>query len=165
MNDYMRKRLELINAGRPSPPKKKYVIPKKSAKRIEKEKTEREERGDNDSDLQKFFRSKMKLMRGKCMETGAATNTKIYSEAIKSICHILPKSKFKSVATHPVNWMEYSWDFHHKFDNMLSWGDKLELKSWPIIEERIMMMSPNIAKEELRYLPDFLRDKIETQLF
>src|SRR3972149_8316442 len=38
LSEYQKNRLAYINDGRPLPPKKKYVIPKKSAKRIQKEK-------------------------------------------------------------------------------------------------------------------------------
>lgn len=38
LTEYQKNRMEHINNGRPLPPKKKYIIPKKTAKRIEKEK-------------------------------------------------------------------------------------------------------------------------------
>jgi hypothetical protein len=45
MNEYLKKRQELILQGRPLPEKKKYTIPKKSEKRKQKEAEERILRG------------------------------------------------------------------------------------------------------------------------
>lgn len=143
-------------AALPKPPKQ-YSIPKKSAKKIEKEKAEREARGDNDTDLQRFFKSAMKRMAGVCAETGLKTETKIYKYAIMSICHILPRSKCPSVATHPCIWMEFDVGFHVKFDAM-SWEEREKLGCWPIIREKLIMVYPNLDPSEHRHFPQSVLD-------
>ena len=47
MSDYLKKRQDFINAGRPLAEKKKYVIPKVSEKRKAKEKAEKGLKGDS----------------------------------------------------------------------------------------------------------------------
>lgn len=139
--------------------KKKYYLPKKSAKKLAQEKAEKDENGD--TELQKWFRARMKHMTGKCSHYGCTNhiNTKVYREAIKSICHILPKREtmFPSVRTHPLNFIELCWQHHHEFDNT-TWGEKLELPYWNKIEERLVMMFPDIDEKEKRLLPQFFLD-------
>ena len=135
--------------------KKTYRIPKKSVKKLAQEKKEKEDRGGEDTELQKFFKKAMKHMEGKCEECGARTETKKYEYAIRSICHILAKRKSvcPSVAYHPLNWIELCEDHHHKFDNS-SWEDIGKWKSWWIIRNRLIMMHPDIAASEMRHFPE-----------
>jgi hypothetical protein len=150
---YMEFRRNHINSGRPLPEKKRYSIPKVSKKRQEKIDKEKQERGDDDTELQRFFKSAIRRMTGYCAETGLKTETKIYQYAVMSIAHLLPKAKCKSVATHPCNWIELNVDFHHKFDAM-SWEEREKLGCWPEIRDRLIMVYPNLAKEEQRHFPE-----------
>lgn len=138
-------------AGLPKPPKQ-YTIPKKSKKKLEQEAKEKEERGGGDTELQRFFKSAMRRMSGFCAETGLKTETKIYKYAICSICHILPRSKCPSVATHPCIWIELDVGFHVKFDAM-SWEEREKLGCWPIIRDKLIMVYPDLAPEERRHFP------------
>lgn len=147
-----------------SPPlsfkKERKPIAKKSKKKIEEEKKEKEERGVEETELTKFFRICVKMMTGRCMETGLVTETKIFKYAVMSIAHILPKSKCPSVALHPCNWIELNVDFHVKFDAM-SWDERERLGCWPVIRERLIMVWPDLAEGERRHFPDKLRTWIE----
>lgn len=147
------------NAGLPKE-KKVYRIPKKSAKRIKQEAEEKELRGDNDTELQKFFKSAMKRMTGYCSETGLKTETKIYRYAINSICHILPRQKCKSVATHPCNWMEFDPGFHVKFDAM-SWEERERLGCWSVIRDKLILVWPDLDKSEHRHFPQSVIDYMD----
>lgn len=152
MSDYLNKRRQWILDGKPEEKKKPKPIPKKSAKKIEAEKKEREERGGEDTDLVKWFKLQMKQMPPTCEETGLRIETKIYQYAIMSICHILPKASCKSVALHPLNRMFFIPDFHHKFDNM-SWEEKEKLGCWPEIRDRLIMIYPDLHPSEKRFFP------------
>lgn len=153
MSDYLKKRQDFINAGRPLPQKKTYQIPKVSEKRKKKLEEERVARGGDDTELQKFFKSAIKRFTGYCMETGLKTETKIYQYAVMSVAHILPKASCKSVALHPCNWIELNVDFHHKFDAM-SWEEREKMGCWPEIRDRLIMVYPDLAEDEKRHFPE-----------
>ena len=145
--------------GKTAKEKKRYTIPKKSQKKIASEKAEREARGDNDTELQRFFKSAVKRMTGRCAETGLETETKIFQYAVMSIAHILPKASCKSVATHPCNWMEFDADFHNKFDSM-SWEEREKLKCWSEIRDKLIFVYPDLAGDEKRHFPQSVLDYI-----
>ena len=160
MSDYLKKRQEYILSGRPIKPKDKKPIAKKSAKRLEKEKKEAKERGDGDTEKQKWFRARIRQMTGFCAETGLKTETKIYRYAIMSICHILSQEHCPSVKLHPANWIELNCDFHHKFDAM-SWEEREQLGCWPIIQERLIHVYDHLDPSERRHFPDSVLKYIE----
>lgn len=140
--------------------KKKYVIPKVSKKRAAKIAEEKKERGDDDTEKQKWFRNRIKQMTGYCAETGLKTETKIYQYAIMSICHILAQRLCPSVALHPWNFIELNVDFHFKFDQM-SWEEKEKLGCWPIIKERLIAIYPSLDPMEHRHFPESVLKKID----
>jgi len=156
---YLEERRKFIEAGRPLKQKIKKPIAKMSAKRIEKEKAEKEARGENDTELQRWFKMQMKYM-NVCEETGMKLETKTYRYAIMSICHILPKSKCKSVATHPLNRVFLLPDLHAKFDAM-SWEEREQMGCWPVIQERLIMVYPDLAEDEKRHFPESVLRFIE----
>ena len=149
-----------VDADKPKD-KKSYHIPQKSKKRLAKEKAERDARGDNDTELQKWFKGRMKYMTGFCAECGAITETKNYALAIRSICHILPKNDngFPSVKFHPFNWIELCWGCHSTFDNFLGWEQKMGMRAWPIIEERILGMEASLTELGVGKLPKTITDR------
>ena len=132
--------------------KERKPIPKKSAKKIAEEKKEREQRGGEDTELVKWYKRQMKFM-NVCEETGMKVETHIYRYAIMSICHLLPKSTCPSVATHPLNRVFLLPDLHAKFDS-LSWEEKETWSCWPVIKERLILMHPSVAPEEMRHFPE-----------
>lgn len=152
MTDYLANRRNQKLYGKVQEPKKTYSIPKKSKKRMEQEAKEKEERGDNDTELQRFFKSAMKRMTGYCEETGLRTETKIYRYAILSICHILPKRLCKSVKYHPQNWIELSPDIHNKFDS-ISWEERETWGCWPKVRDRLVSVWQELDKSERRHFP------------
>jgi len=141
------------NADKPKPPKQ-YSIPKKSAKRIAKEAKEKEERGDNDTELVLFFKRAMKRMSGECMECFARTETKVYQYAIFSICHILEKrpTVCPSVAYNLNNWIELCPDHHHKFDRS-NWEERETWGIWPTVREKLILLYDDLDPAERRFFP------------
>ena len=136
-------------------PLKQYTIPKKSAKRLEKEKREREERGDDDTELVKWFKGRMKVMGDRCYWCGCKVENKIYRYAINSICHILEKrdTMCPSVKTHPLNWVTLCWDHHTAFDRM-NWEEREQLGFWETIRDRLIFVYEDLAPEERRHFPE-----------
>ncbi len=150
---YLEDRRSWKQFGKPKKVKEQYVIPKKSVKKLAEEKAEREERGEDDTQLQKWFVARMKQMTGRCAETGLVTERKIYRYAIMSICHLLPKRLCPSVMYHPLNWIELNVDIHYKFDNSL-WS---EIETWGCYETirgRLIAVYGDIAENEKRHFPE-----------
>ena len=156
-------RMKLIKLGllpKEAVAKKKKPIKKVSDKKAKEIKEERDNRGGDETELVKWFRRCVKMMSGYCAETGLKTETKIFQYAVMSIAHLIPKSKAKSVATHPLNWIELNVDFHHKFDAM-SWEEREKLGCWPIIHDRLVMIYPDLSEEDKRHFPESVLRYIE----
>ncbi len=154
MSDYLKQRQEWGKYGKPPKEKKTYTIPKKSAKKIAEEKTEREARGSDDTELQKWFKARIKYsMKGVCEETGLKTETNVYQYAIMSCCHILEKRNCPSVMYHPLNFIELIPDIHHKFDN-ISWEERETWSCWPIVRDRLIGILPDLDPSERRFFPE-----------
>lgn len=162
LSEYQKLRQQWNQTGKPPKEKKVYSIPKKSEKKKAQEKAEREARGDDDTDLQKWFRARQKQMTGHCNECGAKTETKLYQYAIHSICHILAKREEKcpSVAYNPFNWVELCPDHHHKFDNS-SWEEIEKWGIWPEIQDRLILIYPDLDPKERRHFPQSVLKEIE----
>ena len=78
-----------------------------------------------------------------------------------SIAHILPKSKVKSMALHPLNFIELNfWDgCHANFDNRSS--DLWEgMGCWHEIVYKFKKMYPEIPDYEKRWIPQILLNQI-----
>lgn len=148
MNDYLKKRQEHINAGRPLPVKKTYSIPKKSEKRLAKEKEQKE--AGTDEGYDKFFEKMRKRLTGTCQCGCARKSSKFEDDHYRSsICHIFPKRIFKSIANNELNWVERNfWDGCH--GNM----DNRSIERWPLfadwddIKERFHALAPLLTDEE-----------------
>jgi hypothetical protein len=160
-------------AGIPKP-KKVYQIPKKSAKKI---KQEIMAKGDDEA-LQLWFEDRKKDLTGVCKHCGGKTFTDVDRALIDEeiyrndkefykhcIAHILPKAYFKSVATHPLNFIElcfWSNNCHGNMDNKVL--DLTDMNCWDEIVERFVAMYPFIAKEERKRIPEVLMNYIQTDL-
>jgi len=151
MNDYLKKRQELILAGRPLPePKRKNGINPVSAKRQAKLDEQKLKGTDNEMDL--FFKSQRKGMTGKCLFCSGDTMKKDNEKFHFSLAHLLPKSIFKSVATHPDILIELCFfgnSCHTNFDNgMITWELLKDSKEWDVISEKLLAVLPLVAEEE-----------------
>lgn len=185
----------LKEAAKQPKPKKVYQIPKKSAKKIAQEKIqqkvviikpkkagwfdanaiENKEVDCNESDelnthknateLQKWFEDRRKELKGICGHCGGKTckdDDKYYKF---SICHLFPKAYFKSVATHPDNFVELCFwnnNCHGNMDNKTL--DLTEMNCWAEIVEKATRIYPSIAPNERRRIPPILLEYIKTEL-
>ena len=78
-----------------------------------------------------------------------------------SVGHILQKAKVKSMALHPLNWVELNfWDgCHSNFDNRSS--DLWEgMACWDEIVSKFKAMYPLIPDYEKRYIPQVLLNQL-----
>lgn len=164
------------NAGKPKP-RKIYTIPKRSKKRIEQDRLQPAEvvvvrakktgwyKSDSNTDeLIQWFEDRRKEMTGTCSHCLGKTE-KADDDTFKcSIAHILPKSTFKSVATHPNNWLElcfYGQSCHTNLDNYMI--DLIDLNCFDEVIKKFVSMYPSIAPNERRRIPAVLLQYIETE--
>jgi|SRR6516164_9939789 hypothetical protein len=143
---YIEQRRAFIQAGRPLPEKKKYVIKKVSDKRKQKLK----DAANNDENLDKWFEERRKEMIG-CCQCGCGEPSQKKDDTFyrNCICHIFPKRIFKNIATHPLNWVERSfWNGHHT--NM----DNRSIELWKNfadfddIKEKFHILAPLLTDQE-----------------
>lgn len=116
------------------------------------------------AELDRWFREIQKSMTGKCQNCGGKTeaNTKHFKN---SIAHILPKAYFKSVATHPDNYLElcfYGNSCHTNFDNKMI--DIIDLHCFDQVIQKFTRIYPHIAAEEKRRIPPILIEYLNTEL-
>jgi len=114
-------------------------------------------------ELQRWFEDRHKEMKGNCQHCGGKTE-KNRSTYKCSIAHIFPKAHFKSVATHPDNWLElcfYGISCHTNLDNYAL--DISELSCFDEVIRKVVAIYPSIAKEERRRIPQVLLNYIETE--
>jgi len=144
------------NAGKPKP-KKVYVLPKKSAKRIAQEKAEKEAgtKPATKLELDKWFddikREYFDDGEGRgatCMECRAYIPVQFARHAT---AHLLPKKLFKSQATHPLNFLILGagcgcHEKTHRVDKFV------QMKVWPEAARRIKEMIPLLPFDELKHL-------------
>jgi hypothetical protein len=147
---YLEQRRKFIEDGRPLPEKKTHFINKVSPKR--QAKLDELKAAGGDSEMDKFFAANRKGMTGKCLFCNADTMKKDDEKFHYSLCHLLPKAIFKSVATHPDILIElcfYNNSCHTNFDNgMITWEFIKDSKEWDIIKEKLLNILPAVAIEE-----------------
>lgn len=145
--------------------KKVYTIPKKSAKRLERERQENNQGlcvTSPTAELERWFKERRKEMTGVCAHCGGRTTKDSDTYYKFSIAHILPKAYVKSVKTHPLNWIElchFGKSCHANYDNRML--DLMELNCFDLVIERFIAMYPSISKEERRRIPQVLLDYVE----
>jgi len=155
MSTYLNELQRLKLYGKSVEKKKVYTIPKKSQKRIAKEKAEKEARGGNDTELQRWFKQKIKISSGFCSECGCNVEKNVFQYAVMTVAHLLPKRDncCPSVKTHPLNFVILCPDHHDQFDRA-SWEEKEMMGCWNTIRDRLVMVYPDLAVEERRHFPE-----------
>lgn len=117
------------------------------------------------SELNRWFLERRKEMTGFCHHCGNKS-TKHNDTYFKfSICHILPKRLFKSVATHESNFIELCFwgnNCHGNMDNNML--DLIDLNCFDEVVEKFLKMYPSIDKKERRYIPDVLLQYVKDNL-
>ena len=141
--------------------RKKYFIRSFSKKKEAQMKQEKEMRGDEKTDLQKWYDKIMQEEMPVCWETGNTIDVRDTKGWHGSIAHVLPKEVFPSVMTHPKNYMILNmWGgAHGQYDS--SWKNAMEMKVWPIAVEVIKILYPLLTPKEKKKLPDIVVKEIK----
>lgn len=122
------------------------------------------EASDKHNALDVWFKARRSEMTGFCANCGGKScrdDDKYYKF---SIAHLVPKSHFKSVATHPDNWLElchFGNSCHTNLDNNMI--DLTELSCFDTVIQKFVKIYPHIAQDEKRRIPKILLDYIETE--
>jgi hypothetical protein len=108
------------------------------------------------SELYQWYLDKIPCLAGKCMECGARIDKWIHLVAMSAIAHILPKDDFESIQCHDLAWLELgpSCGCHSRYDK--SWHSASKMKVWPLVLERVQVLSPLIQPQERKKIPAIL---------
>lgn len=131
-------------------PLKKYVIPKKSAKKIKQEKEQKESLGGDDTLKEKWFKARRRDMVGTCQcGCGKPSQKKDDIYFRHSASHIFPKSKFESIMYHPLNFVERAFfGGCHSFMDDTSMDRWVNMADWDDIKEKFHILAPLLTDEE-----------------
>lgn len=134
------------NRGKPKE-KKVYHIPKKSKKRIALEK----EIGLTDSQrMDKWFEERRKNLVGVC-QCGCSMPSQKKDDTFyrHCICHIFPKFKFKSIDTHPLNFVERRfWGGCHGIMDDTSIERWVGMADWDDIKAKFLVLEQSLTDKE-----------------
>lgn len=117
------------------------------------------------SDLNRWFNERRKEMTGYCKHCGNKSCKGDDKYFKFSISHILPKRLFKSIATHPLNYVELCFwgnNCHGNMDNNMI--DLIELNCFDEVIEKFLKIYPDIAQEERKYIPQVLLNYVKDNL-
>jgi hypothetical protein len=163
--------LRRIREDRNKPKEKKtYRLNKVSPKTLERKAKQAEgvEEGkamtSGGADLKRWFEERRKELTGVCAHCGGRSCKDSDQYWKFSIAHILPKNIFKSVATHPLNYIElcfFNNSCHTNFDNKTL--DIMDLNCFSIVIDRFVDLYPVIDPKERRYIPDVLLQYAEVE--
>lgn len=116
-------------------------------------------------ELDEWFNLIRSKMTGEC-ECGCRNKTsKDDDKYFKfSAAHLLAKSTFKSVATHPINYLELAFfgGCHTTFDSLgYRHCKNTNPGLWKLVVERFKIIYPEIAEEERKHIPDVLLETLK----
>lgn len=148
-------------------PSHQYLRPKKEVK-------EKKDRGlyqrpkevieDNKDELNEWFKARRLQLTGKCVNCGAKSCRDDDNYYKFSIAHIFGKALFKSVATHPLNFLELCFwgesSCHSNLDNGMI--DLIDMNCWDEIVTKVNLIYPDIAPKERRRIPQVLLNYLNT---
>lgn len=117
------------------------------------------------TELQKWYAAIMDKEEGKCWETGERINKDDKMGWHGSIAHILPKSDFPSVATHPLNYMILKmWGgTHGQYDS--NWENASKMKVWPYAMKIVNILYPLLKRDEKARLPEIIIQEIKPEIY
>lgn len=150
----------------PKPPPKAKKLPQ-PIPRYSKKKPRGVAPGEEKSGKQwEWFLERRPEMTGKCQHCGGETSKFSDEFFYFCVCHILPKSIFPSVATHPLNWIELCfWNnsCHTNSENKSKKFELDKLKCWPEIVRKFKLIYPDVAPSERGKIPEVLLQELEPE--
>jgi len=146
-------RMKLIKLGllpKEAVAKAKKPIANKSQKKIAEEAAARDERGENDTLKENWFKARRKELVGTCQcGCGAPSQKKDDMYFRHSIAHIFPKATFLSVMYHPLNYVERAfWGGCHSVMDDTSIDRWPNMADWEDIIEKFHTLAPLLTPEE-----------------
>ncbi len=115
--------------------------------------------------LQRWFEDRRKEMTGKCHHCNGKSCRDSDQYFKFSICHLLPKAYFPSIATHEYNWVELCFwnnNCHGNMDNKIL--DLTEMNCFDEIVTKFQIIYPSIAPKERRRIPNVLLQYLQTDI-
>jgi hypothetical protein len=108
-------------------------------------------------ELEAWYRAKISICKWRCENCEARLWSRDWKFKKACQAHLLPKSLFDTVATHPDNYacLGATCGCHSKYDS--NWDNARKLKIWPELEQRIVPLVPLLTVSEYRKLPEFLQ--------
>jgi 5-methylcytosine-specific restriction endonuclease McrA len=100
------------------------------------------------TDLDIWFEERRMEMQGTCTECNQRINIKDDKYFRWSVCHIVPKSLVKSVATNPFNFVELCWLHHQEFD--AGFDRAAKMMCFPEVKQKFQLFKHLIPAEEMR---------------
>lgn len=154
---YLEERFNQKLNGKQEKQKKPYKLPKKSAKKLAQEKELKKSGGE--SELQKWYSAIMKKEEKQCWNCGASLTHYNNEDWHACIAHVIPKSLFPSVETHPLNYMILGkWcNCHGQYDS--SWEKAQKMPIFKEAIDRFIMISPDI--KESNKIPEVFKNILE----
>lgn len=120
------------------------------------------------NELELFFMVRMETCLPICENCGAIKNDlkfELFKSRWKSCqAHLLPKRRFKSISTHPLNAMVLGSGFsgmcycHDTYDS--SWVVASKMGIWPEVINRFKILYPLITASEHKFIPQILLDTL-----
>ena len=151
-------RMKLIKLGllpKEAVAKKRKPLNKVSPKKAAEQKAEKENKSEDDTVKEKWFKNRRGEMVGVCQcGCGEPSSKQDAKHFRSSICHIFPQRLFPSVQFHPVNWVERKFwatngtsACHTNMDNksMDLW---VNFADWDDIKEKFHILSQWLTEEE-----------------
>lgn len=151
-------RMKLIKLGllpKEAVAKEKKPMRRVSEKKIAQIKEEKEQRGEDDTQKEKWFLARRKEMVGVCQCGCAMPSSKNDGSNFRSsACHIFPQRLFESIQYHRLNWVERKFwatgttsACHSNMDNksMDLWPN---FADWDDIKEKFHQLAPLLTDEE-----------------
>lgn len=145
---YLEERRNQKIYGKKAAEKKVYSIPKKGVKKLAEEAAAKESGTDAAMDM--WFDDRRKEMTGVCQCGCGKPSQKNDDEFYRHCCcHIFPKSIFKSISLHPLNFIERAfWGGCHSVMDDTSIQRWPKMKDWDLIKERFVILSPLLTVKE-----------------
>jgi len=115
--------------------------------------------------IEKWFNDRRYEMTGYCVCGCGQKSSKDDNKYFRySLAHVLCKAKLKSIATHPLNFIELAFwgGCHSTFDDKgYAYCKETNPKLWAIVVQRFKILFPCIAENEIKFIPDVLMYELD----
>ena len=130
--------------------KKRYVIPRKSKKKMQQEQQEREQLNGSDTLMENWFKHRRNDLVGVCQcGCGQPSQKKDDMYFRHSCCHLFPKRDFESIMYHPLNYVERRfWGGCHTNLDEQGMDKWVNMADWDDMKAKFHVLAPLLTPEE-----------------